>query len=253
LKTGDWIWSAILGCVIALFINPASRNVIAAMSNAHPVLTGFLKFAVLASMGELLAIRIVSGKWRVPAGVVYRILVWGTVGVFIVVSFAVFTAGVEDAIRRGLLPVANNALYSLTKAVWTSIVINLAFAPVLMVGHRMVDTYLDLAEGSFVKLLSVRLEQVISRIDWQELIRFVCLKTIPLFWTPAHVITFLLPPEYRIIYAAFLSISLGVILAFSKRARQSPANGAPAVPNLLWGLRAAKSMFAHGDLPAGAD
>jgi hypothetical protein len=224
LKTGDWIWLAILGCVIALFLSPVSRNVIAAMGSGHPLLTGFLKFAVLASMGELLAIRIVSGEWRAPAGMPYRVFVWGTVGVLVVVSFAVFTAGVDQAVRGGLLPVSPNALSSLTKAAWTSIALNSAFAPFLMIGHRMADTYLDLAEGSIVKLRSVRVEQVISRIDWQGLIRFVCLRTIPLFWLPAHVITFLLPLEYRVIYAAFLSVLLGVILAFSKRGRQLSHN-----------------------------
>jgi hypothetical protein len=43
------------------------------------------------------------------------------------------------------------------------------------------------------------------------------MKTIPLFWIPAHTITFSLPPEYRVLMASFLSIALGGILAFAKR------------------------------------
>jgi hypothetical protein len=42
-------------------------------------------------------------------------------------------------------------------------------------------------------------------------------KTIPIFWIPAHTITFLLPSEYRVLSAAFLSIALGTILAFAKK------------------------------------
>jgi len=38
-------------------------------------------------------------------------------------------------------------------------------------------------------------------------------KTIPLFWIPAHTITFLLNPDYQVLFAAFLSIVLGAILA----------------------------------------
>jgi hypothetical protein len=65
------------------------------------------------------------------------------------------------------------------------------------------------------------LGQVVAQIDWQDLVGFVCLRTIPSFWIPAHTVTFLLPPEYRVLYAAFLSIALGVVLALAKRG-QSP-------------------------------
>ena len=37
-------------------------------------------------------------------------------------------------------------------------------------------------------------------------------KTIPFFWVPAHTITFMLPPEYQIVMAAYLSVALGIIL-----------------------------------------
>jgi len=251
MKMGDWIWTAALGCVMGLFLNPASRDHITALNLAHPVVMGFVKFAILATMGELLAIRISGGRWRAPVGLPYRAAVWGAVGVLVVISFTVFTTGVEIAIRNGLLPAAHHGMSTLTRAVWTSVSINLAFAPFLMIGHRVADTYLDLAAGSLAKLRRVRLEQVIGRIDWQGLIRFVCLRTIPLFWMPAHTITFLLPPQYRVIYAAFLSLLLGVILAFGKRARQT--NGERGVPILLQGARRAAGLPAHGELAAGAD
>ena len=44
---------------------------------------------------------------------------------------------------------------------------------------------------------------------------FVVGKTIPFFWIPAHTVTFLLPPEYRVFVAALLSIALGLILALA--------------------------------------
>ena len=253
MKTGDWIWTAALGCVMALFLNPASRDHIAALNHVHPVLMGFAKFAVLATMGELLAIRIGDGRWRAPIGLAYRAAVWGFVGVLVVISFTVFTTGVEIAIRNGLLPAAHRGMSTLARAAWTSIAINLSFAPFLMIGHRVADTYLDLAEGSLAGLRRVRLEQVIGRIDWQGLIRFVCLRTIPLFWMPAHTVTFLLPPQYRVIYAAFLSLLLGVILALGKRARQMSINSDRAVPVLLQGGRRATAIAVNGELAAGAD
>jgi len=48
-------------------------------------------------------------------------------------------------------------------------------------------------------------------------VNFVLLKTIPFFWIPAHTLTFLLPKEYRIVIAAFLSVVLGVILALDDK------------------------------------
>ncbi|MEL7656378.1 MAG: Mpv17/PMP22 family protein, partial [Bacillota bacterium] len=48
------------------------------------------------------------------------------------------------------------------------------------------------------------------------LIGFTIIKTIPLFWIPAHTITFSLPGEYQIVVAAFLSIVLGIFLSLKK-------------------------------------
>lgn len=42
-------------------------------------------------------------------------------------------------------------------------------------------------------------------------------KTIPLFWYPAHPVTFLLPSEMCVLFAALLGIVLGVILAIVAR------------------------------------
>jgi hypothetical protein len=85
-----------------------------------------------------------------------------------------------------------------------------------MCGHRILDTYVDLAGGRLFKLSSVSLKAVVTHIDWHNLIEVVCFKLLVFFWIPAHTITFLLPTEYRLLYAASLSFALGVILAFAK-------------------------------------
>jgi hypothetical protein len=90
---------------------------------------------------------------------------------------------------------------------------NLTFAPTMMLTHRMTDTWLDLRyEGKYAGVADV-----VACIDWNGFVSFVLLKTIPLFWIPAHTVTFLLPPEYRVMMAAMLSIALGAILAFAKK------------------------------------
>ena len=86
-----------------------------------------------------------------------------------------------------------------------------------MLVHRLTDTWLDLAGGALARIPSVGVAAVAGAIDWKGFLGFVLLKTIPLFWIPAHTVTFLLPPELRVLFAAFLSLALGAILAFAKR------------------------------------
>ena len=189
----------------------------AELSLAHPYLMGFAKFAVLATIGELFAIRIVSGQWKRPPGLSYRAVVWGILGMGIVLMFEMFSAGAASAMAKNMLYSGTGAWQPMLKAFYTSAIMNLTFAPTFMAVHRFTDTTIDMVCGEGRQLGDIRLSEVTSRIDWQGFISFVVLKTIPLFWIPAHTVTFLLPPEYRILVAALLSIALGAILAYAKR------------------------------------
>jgi ABC-type phosphate/phosphonate transport system permease subunit len=55
-------------------------------------------------------------------------------------------------------------------------------------------------------------------IDWNVMWGFVIKKTIPLFWVPAHTITFLLPAYLQVLFAAMLGGVLGVILSLAAQA-----------------------------------
>jgi len=189
----------------------------AELTIAHPYLMGFVKFAVLATVGELIAIRIVGGRWKIPPGLVYRTVVWGVLGMGIVLMFEIFFAGTTSALSKGLLYGGNASLQPIFKAVFTSAIMNLTFAPTFMAFHRFTDTTIDMVCGEGKKIGDIQLSEVTRRIDWQGFVSFVVLKTIPFFWIPAHTVTFLLPPEYRILVAASLSIALGAILAYAKR------------------------------------
>lgn len=214
MRTGDFLWLGALGAVAALLLVPATHNVFISLTKAFPYLIGFVKFAILATMGELLALRIVTGQWKQPAGLIYRAIIWGLFGMTFVLIFDVFATGIGGAVKKGLLPGGES---SFMVAFWISAIMNFTFAPTFMAVHRITDTYLDLAEGSLGNLSKVSLSQVIGHIDWNGYVSFVVLKTVPFFWVPAHTVTFMLPPEYRVLVAAFLSIALGGILAFAKR------------------------------------
>lgn len=215
MKKGDFLWVLALGCFIALLVAPVTHALFIAMTAAHPYFMGFLKFAVLATMGELLALRIVTGAWKKPAGLLYRSLVWGFIGMVIVLAFEIFSTGVKGALDKGLLPGKD---FPLVVAFMISLFNNILFAPTFMAFHRITDTYLDLKMENGK---NVALKEVVAKIDWSGFVSFVLLRTVPFFWVPAHTITFLLPTEYRVLFAAMLSICLGAILAYAKK--QSPS------------------------------
>lgn len=207
-----------LAAVVLLLVVPSSQAWIVGTTRAHPYAMGFLKFAILASLGELLAIRVVAGAWKLPAGPAWRVVVWGLLGAALALLFPVYATGVPAAIGAGLLPVLPGTLGAkVATAFWVSTVMNLSWGVALMLLHRLTDTWLDLAGGALARVPSVGIEAVAAAIDWKGFLGFVLLKTIPLFWIPAHTVTFLLPPELRVLFAAFLSLSLGGILAFAKR------------------------------------
>ena len=69
----------------AILIIPASREVFKTLSATHPYLMGFAKFAVLATAGELLAVRLAKKAWTLPSYVWVRFLIWGVIGVWITI------------------------------------------------------------------------------------------------------------------------------------------------------------------------
>ena len=84
--------------------------------------------------------------------------------------------------------------------------------------HKITDIHIIENGGTlrgFVK--PIRFARVFQEINWDVQWNFVFKRTIPLFWIPAQTITFLLPEEFRVLFAAFLGIVLGVLLAVAAR------------------------------------
>ncbi|RCX09863.1 Mpv17/PMP22 family protein [Anaerobacterium chartisolvens] len=213
MKKGDILWAAVFLGISALLIIPVTHEAFVGATNAHPYLMGFIKFAIMATMGELLAIRIISGSYKKPNGLLYRAAVWGIVGLLIVLMFNVFANGVAGAVKAGLLFKAEGMLGTVLNAIYISLIINFTFGPMFMAAHRISDTYIDMKAGD----KKARLSDAIAKTDWVGFINFIIGKTVPYFWIPAHTITFLLPPQYRVLWAAYLSIALGIILSYGRR------------------------------------
>jgi predicted tellurium resistance membrane protein TerC len=102
LKKGDFFWLAGLAAFVVILVIPVSREIFVKFTTKHAYLGGFIKFFILATMGELLAVRIVTREWNIPKGLPYRAFVWGFLGIVIVLIFSVFAAGIAGALANGL-------------------------------------------------------------------------------------------------------------------------------------------------------
>ncbi len=218
MKKGDFIFIAIIIAIAVILIIPVTRTGFEMLTDNYPYLMGFLKTSILASMGELLASRIAKKKYFTRSGMIYRFIIWGFLGMGFVLMFKVFAEGVIGAMSSGVLPnVTGTGFFAnLYRAFMISLIMNLIFAPTFMILHRVTDTYIDFGDGNLKKIVKVPFKKVIAGIEWQGFFGFVILKTIPIFWIPAHTITFMLPENYRVLMAGFLSIALGMILTLSK-------------------------------------
>ena len=84
--------------------------------------------------------------------------------------------------------------------------------------HKITDTHILATGGTMRGLFSpIPMGEILQNINWKVQWGFVFKKTIPLFWFPAHTVTFLLPEDMRVIFAALLGVVLGLILAVAAR------------------------------------
>ncbi len=200
--------------IIFLLYRPTHELFVRA-TNYHPYIMGFLKVAILATFGEILSLRLKNGSYKLPVGVLYRMVVWGFLGMCFVFTFELFFSGTKVLLSKGLLAFPQR-YERFFHAFYSSLLMNLIFAPTFMALHRITDTFIEMGQGKFRKIFSLKISDVVKAINWSKFVEFVILKTIPLFWIPAHTFTFLLPSTYRVLSAALLSIILGLLLSLRK-------------------------------------
>ena len=200
---------AILSFVVILII-PTSREWFKGLSGSHPYIMGFIKFALLATAGELIAAFIKTGKITVPCKIIWRFVIWGIIGAWITLMMTVYKYAAGYMMAQGKLPgVGITPLFAL----FTSVLMNTTFGPTFMAVHKISDKMLEMSANKE----KLSLKNAVNGIDWSNFVSFTILKTVPLFWIPAHFVTFLLPAEYQVIMAAALSIALGIILSVGGR------------------------------------
>ncbi len=214
---------AVVVCFLPFFLSEPVFNWYESFNLNHPMVMSFLKFAILATLGEVIGLRIRTGKYSADGfGVIPRAIIWGLLGLTIKLAFVVFATGVPIFLDKMGLNGAMQAMkepFSASKllvAFSISATMNLIYAPVMMTLHRITDTHIMANGGKMMCLLKpIQFGTIMKEMDWGMQWNFVFKKTIPFFWIPAHTITFLMPAEYRVLFAALLGIVLGVLLAIA--------------------------------------
>lgn len=196
------------------------------LNHSHPMIMSFLKFAVLATIGEVIGLRIKTGKYNQPGfGILPRAIVWGFIGLTIKLAFIIFYAGTPLFLEKTMgfsgaqkyLAGPFN-LYKVGVAFAVSVAMNIIYAPVMMTFHKITDTHIMNNGGTVSGLFRpIPFGKIFKELNWDVHYNFVFKKTIPFFWIPAHTITFLLPVDLQVLFAALLGIMLGVILAVASQ------------------------------------
>ncbi|MGD0710046.1 MAG: Mpv17/PMP22 family protein [Bacteroidales bacterium] len=202
-------------------------------NESYWLITSFIKFGILATLGETIGLRIKKGTYNAPGfGILPRAIVWGFLGITIKMAFVVFATGVPvflekscgikgviDAMKfKDIFDAAANgsAGIRLLAAFSISTIMNLVFAPVMMTFHKITDTHITDNNGTLDGFFRpIKFGSIFQKINWFVQWDFVFKRTIPFFWIPAHTITFLLPNEYRVVFAALLGVALGVFLSLA--------------------------------------
>lgn len=201
-------------------------------NHEHGMIMSFIKFGLLATLGEIIGQRISTGNYFSKGfGILPRVIVWGFIGVTINMAFIIFSTGTPVLVQYMGLKGAANALNGpmsfekIIVAFSTSTAMNIVFAPVMMTFHKITDTHILTNGGTLNGFLKpIRFNEILLNLNWDVQWNFVFKKTIPFFWIPAHTITFLLPPDFRVLFAALLGIALGTILAIANLKKSEKVN-----------------------------
>lgn len=225
-RTDVIVLLVVIAFLAPFFLYPSVFEWYRSFNSDHAYLASFLKFALLATFGESIGLRIRTGRYIRPGfGLFPRAIVWGFLGIVLKTAFVIFAEGSPSVLQSmGILfPDPNPAdILRQSHFSWVKLVsafsagffLNIFFAPVFMVFHRISDMHITTTGGTLSGFFSpIYFRKSFADLDWDSMWNFVLKKTIPFFWIPAQTLNFMLPEEWRILVAAIYSIILGILLS----------------------------------------
>lgn len=227
MKKQDLIFIlCVIICLLPFFVCDSVYSWYKTFNSEHGMIMSFFKFAILSTTGEAIGLRISSGEYnRKGFGLLPRALVWGILGMGITLAMKIFSTGTPAFLAylgmENAVSVMKESALSWQKvlvAFSISVSMNTIFAPVFMTLHKVTDTHILNNGGTLSGFLRpIPMGKILQNLNWNVQWGFVFKKTIPLFWFPAHTITFLLPGDLQVLFAALLGVALGIILAIAAR------------------------------------
>ncbi|MGE5707907.1 MAG: hypothetical protein ACM3YO_06215 [Bacteroidota bacterium] len=187
---------------------------------AHPLGMAALQFMLLGTLGDWLAAKLRGGRMGGMEGLC-KLPTWAILGITVKYAFLGGTGATGSLLEHGFLP----GLGAFGFAFYKSLIVNTFYGPFMMIGHRLSDDYLarqGFRPGPILRdLPKARLWPGLASIHWDSMRR--SLSMIPIFWVPAHTLTFLLPEYLQVTMAAVWAIALGVMLGTFSRAAKTEA------------------------------
>lgn len=172
----------------------------AAFVRQNPLLTAFIQFGILGTIGEMISFPIKGRSLKYmggPVEILLKIIAWGILGIVIKFGFAGMKGFTGTLMHLNYIPYFKPE--TLGWALSVSVFTNIFFGPQMMVFHRSEEN-LIMRQWSFKGI-----KQAWFTLIW--------------FWIPAHTLTFMLPGEYQIGLAALWSVVLGIILGFTYKSK----------------------------------
>jgi len=169
---------------------------------AHPLLSAACQFALLGTLGEVLAASLKARKPSLPCTplqLTAKALAWALLGLVIKAGFTGMKGFTRALLDQRLLPAALASGWGWALALST--LTNVFFGPQMMLFHRLEDN-LILGRRGFDGMAPA-------------------LRTLVWFWIPAHTLTFSLPAELQVGLAALWSLALGLILGLAGARREA--------------------------------
>lgn len=210
-RQGSIAWTVItvLGSVVLLGWMALATPSFIAMTKAHGPLMAYAKFFFLGTLGTTLAVGLIKKDWTVAHGI-EQAIVWGFFGIWIGMAFIYAAGGVGALIAKHWWFSGPKLWVAFSTSLWINVLGGYAYT--MMVSHKWTDhLIMNRWRGLF------GLTDFADSVDPRVVVAFLW-KTIWFFWLWAHTITFLLPEEWRVIFGAVLSVALGLLLAWKKRA-----------------------------------
>ena len=166
---------------LPFFISDDIYNLYETLNRNHGFILSFIKFAILATLGEVIGLRIKTGHYNAPGfGIVPRAIVWGFLGITIKLAFIVFTSGTLDFLtymgmeNPATVYKADFTMQKLFIAFCISFLMNTIFAPVMMTTHKVTDTHILNTGGTIKGLFKpINVSHILTNLNWDVQWNFV--------------------------------------------------------------------------------